>query len=88
MQCPVCLRDNKFKKGIKVITSDVITPKKTYDVSLNTPLNKLFFAARKNKTGVGLKYEEYSQLYMDICTYCGTVVRTYIKPKKKKGENK
>lgn len=81
MQCPKCLRSDKFKKGIRVITDDVINPGKTYDVSLNNPLTKLTFALRKNKIGVGLEYKKYSQLYMDICTYCGTVVRTYIKTK-------
>jgi len=72
MQCPRCLNDSKFKKGIKVITSNDVVVSAPYHDEVHDYVN------------IGLDYNTFSQLYMDICTNCGTVVRTYIVPKKKK----
>lgn len=68
MQCPVCLQSDKFKKKIKVVTSK------------RSVVAAPYHSEEHDQVEVGLKYKEFSQLYMDICTNCGTVVKTYIIP--------
>lgn len=66
MQCKKCLRTTHIKKKIKFITK---ISEETHDDGSKPVAEKIH---------VGLELNGFSQVYADVCTYCGMIQHIYI----------